>query len=187
MQHGAHIRGALIVSGRSRRLPAHVTGVRAGHFLGGSVPPPPSPLLAAAPICPPACRATAHSCVRARCGACMHRHSPCMARGLTPARHGPRGGGGCGSIDHPQHRCSKQRQHSAVTHGRTHLADRRHTGSYQAEGGIGPQKESKRSTSPRIAFGTATRDQQSKVGFFFFCARRRRVSTARRARPALNR
>lgn len=36
-------------------------------------------------------------------------------------------------------------------------------GSYTHEGGLGEMKESKRSTSPRAVFGTATRDQQSKV------------------------
>eukprot|EP00201_Polytomella_parva_P004331 CAMPEP_0175073746 /NCGR_PEP_ID=MMETSP0052_2-20121109/20789_1 /TAXON_ID=51329 ORGANISM="Polytomella parva, Strain SAG 63-3" /NCGR_SAMPLE_ID=MMETSP0052_2 /ASSEMBLY_ACC=CAM_ASM_000194 /LENGTH=217 /DNA_ID=CAMNT_0016341701 /DNA_START=293 /DNA_END=946 /DNA_ORIENTATION=- len=36
-------------------------------------------------------------------------------------------------------------------------------GAYPHEGGIGIMKESKRSTSPRAIFGTASRDQQNKV------------------------
>ncbi len=42
-------------------------------------------------------------------------------------------------------------------------ADTCSAGTYEVEGGIGPMKESKRSTSPRAVFGSATRDQQSKV------------------------
>ncbi|GLI63074.1 hypothetical protein VaNZ11_005976 [Volvox africanus] len=36
-------------------------------------------------------------------------------------------------------------------------------GAYEVEGGLGNMKESKRGTSPRAVFGTANRDQQSKV------------------------